>query len=477
MRKHFQTKHKAALSRRRILLVNPPVYDFRFEWAQWHQPIGLLQLAAYLIKKRKDVRLVDCLYTEKGERLPKKKLIGQEQEIEGYKFHKWHFGLSLEKLDSQISRLIEEDWIPAEVYVTTLNSIWWEGARDVIKHINQLLPKAKISLGGAYPIIAPEHAEANSGAHKIRTQFPKAAKLVPDLSLYENAPYATGLFFYKTRPVIYKSTVTYEPRAASKVIKEIKEKMDLGVREFVFFDEEIRLADREKFGDLLDKIVKLETNAHFVLPGNISPEVITQDLAHKMQRAGVKRIYLRCEWRLEADKILYTTPLKEYERCVKALVEKGGFEPRTGSLAAMLVIGFPYEDLNAVGERLMQLGHIVGAVIPVPFQYVPGLHKGSIFDRALAQNGHFQPEHFNSKTFPMARLSGRKLEDYLEFTRLASLLNSKYRSETFDFLSESLASKMFRESIRTEGWNPFANVAEAAGVTEDESAQLPLLQH
>jgi hypothetical protein len=40
---------------KQVLLVSPPVYDFRLEWAQWQQPIGLLQIAAYLRSKKKDV--------------------------------------------------------------------------------------------------------------------------------------------------------------------------------------------------------------------------------------------------------------------------------------------------------------------------------------------------------------------------------------------------------------------------------------
>jgi len=58
----------------------------------------------------------------------------------------------------------------------------------------------------------------------------------------------------------------------------------------------IRLGDREKFGDLLDEIAEAELNVHFGLPGNISPQVITQGLARKTKTAHVTQIYLRCDW-------------------------------------------------------------------------------------------------------------------------------------------------------------------------------------
>jgi hypothetical protein len=33
---------------RRVLLFNPPVYDTRFPWSRWQQPVTLLQLATLL---------------------------------------------------------------------------------------------------------------------------------------------------------------------------------------------------------------------------------------------------------------------------------------------------------------------------------------------------------------------------------------------------------------------------------------------
>ena len=56
-------------------------------------------------------------------------------------------------------------------------------------------------------------------------------------------------------------------------------------------------------------------------------------------------------------------------------------------------------------------------------------------------------------------LVGRKRGDPLteeqrELYRLQRLLNSRYRSKRFDFLGSSLTARLFRQSIRTEGWKP-----------------------
>ena len=443
---------------KRVLLINPPVYDFRLDWSKWHQPTGLLQLGRFLLQENKDVRLIDCLHTERGKHLPRHK-IGTE-ETEGYTLHKWHFGQPLERIKSRIKGLSAEKWTPDTVFITCMNSVWWESARDTIKLLKELLPQAKIILGGTYPVVEPEHAVQYSGAHEVVTSnIPEVARLAPDLSLYEKIPYSAGVYFY-TCPGIHKPADKLMPRSPIEVIKEIKDKAQLGVREFVFFDEEIRPGDRDTFGKLLDEIAAADLDVHFVLAGNASPCLIDQNLARQLGRARVTQVYLRCDLRLGLSQNPYTTSLTEYERCTDALINTGGFKQREGNLAAMLVVGIPFEDLEAAGERLIRLAHIVGSVILVPFQYVPSLHRGPYFDRALSQDGSFSPEEFNSKLFLLARLSGKSFEEYMNLTRLAALLNSKYRSKTFDFLGQSMTARMFRESIRTKSWNPFRERGE-----------------
>jgi hypothetical protein len=341
-----------------------------------------------------------------------------------------------------------------------MNSVWWESARDTIKLLKELLPQAKIILGGTYPVVEPEHAVQYSGAHEVVTSnIPEVARLAPDLSLYEETPYSTGIYFY-TYPGIHKPADKLRPRSPNKIIKEIRDKAQLGVREFVFFDEEIRPSDCNVFGKLLDEIAVTDLDVHFVLAGNASPRLIDRSLARKLHRARVTQVYLRCDLQLGLSENPYATPLKDYERCTDALINAGGFGRREDGLAAMLVVGLPFEDLEVASERLIRLAHVVGSVLLVPFQYVPSLHRGQHFDWVLAQNGSFSPEKFNSKLFLLARLSGKSFEEYWELTRLAALLNSKYRSRTFDFLGQSLTARMFRESVRTEGWDPFREQAE-----------------
>lgn len=442
----------------RILLIVPPVYDIRFEWAKWHQSTGILQVGAWLRTQGKDVKLIDCLQTDKKQIQRHK--VG-EINIEHQLFNKWHYGITHNALKTKINALQTEGWQPDTVFVTTFNSIWWEASRDIITVLKKRLPQAQIVLGGAYPTVEPEHAAKNSGADLVVSgSITQARDLPPDLSLYTQVPPTTGIYFYESRTV-FESQARMNPRDPHSLITEICEKAKIGVREMLFFDEEIWPQDRDSLGEVLDRIADCHLDIRFVFPGNLSPCIMTDRLAQQMQRARVKQLYLRCDMQWRDDSVQYTAHLADYRKCMDALLQHGGFKPRQDELAAMLVVGLPYEDMEQISERLIHLAHIVGSVVLVPFQYVPGLHRGALFDSTFRADDSLSPEDYNGKFFPLARRSGKTFEDYMELTRLATLLNSKYHSKTFDFLGGSFAAKLFRTSIRSEAWNPFQENTES----------------
>jgi len=53
------------------------------------------------------------------------------------------------------------------------------------------------------------------------------------------------------------------------------------------------------------------------------------------------------------------------------------------------------------------------------------------------------------------RGSGHASEEQAELHRLQALLNHRLRGQWFDYLGDSFAARLFRESIRSGGWNPF----------------------
>src|SRR5215212_9937981 len=74
-------------------------------------------------------------------------------------------------------------FVPEEIKVTSLFTWAWKPVWEAIAFYKALFPKAKISLGGVYASLTPEHAK-QSGAHEIHSGLiPEAEDLLPDYSI------------------------------------------------------------------------------------------------------------------------------------------------------------------------------------------------------------------------------------------------------------------------------------------------------
>lgn len=456
----------------KILMVNPFVSDFRLPWAHWHQPTGLLQLSSFLKQNAIDIRLVDFLNAG-DKKIVKRKY--KTVERGDYSIPLWRFGLSSNTdLRNRIKKQLTHGWKPDVVFFTSLNSIWWEDIKETIEVSHELLPNTPIYLGGLYPTYELGHAKKNSGADFIVTNhITEITRCRLDLSLYQSPPKSTGIYFY------YKDQNDNQtPRPLHEILDEIKAKIELGVLEFAFFDEEIKPEDKPVFTEFLNLVVRNEIKTKFVLLGNISAKNIDKKLATKMKSAGVRKIYLKCNLNFN-EKDYFADSLEDYQKCMRHLINDANYKLGIDDIAAMLVIGIPFEDLKTVTKRVINLAHIVRSVIPIPFQYVPSIHNNFTFGLDPSLNGgnpirkhitkHLNsPEKLNGKIYPFAEMSGYNFEEYMELTRLTALLNSKYRGATFDFLGDSFTAKKFRESIRTKGWNPFKDRDEIGTIFIDD---------
>jgi hypothetical protein len=74
-------------------------------------------------------------------------------------------------------------FIPDEIKVTSLFTWSWRPVWEAVGFYRALFPKAKVSLGGVYASLTPDHAR-QSGAHEVHTGLIKEAEdLMPDYSL------------------------------------------------------------------------------------------------------------------------------------------------------------------------------------------------------------------------------------------------------------------------------------------------------
>lgn len=443
----------------RVLLINAPAVDLRLPWARWHQPTGLLQIGAALQKHGCDVRFLDCLQSSQGKRISRRKV--DTVQVEGYKLNLWRFGVLWGHLAKSLRFFKKEGWIPDLVFVSCFTTSWWQGAQGLIRRLKQMwLPGVPVILGGGYPTLEPKHATLNTLADVVVVgSVPEARAEVPQLELYgaDRIPRFAGVYLYQSQNVtdaIAEDGVV--PRLPAEVANDIAHKAELGVTEFAFFDEEIQLDQRDHFLEVLEAVIKHDLNVRFVAIGNISPLLIDDVVAHKMGQVGYRRVHLKCEVTHKRDGAVYDTPYEIHQACVAALHHEAGFKPRTDQLTAMLLVGNPYEDIEAVTERLIRLASIVGSVNLVQYQYSTGTAAGRMYESLISHdNGLLDLTALNCKLYPLARRTGTPYKHYVELTRLAALLNGKLRHKTFDFLDKGIVARAIQTGIRKRMWDPF----------------------
>ena len=160
----------------------------------------------------------------------------------------------------------------------------------------------------------------------------------------------------------------------------------------------------------------------------------------------------------------------DYQKCVNSL-HKAGFRPRSDEIGAAVLVGLPKEELPSLIQRIVKLSSVVGSVHLVPYQFTPQTVEGKKYEKWVSRrNGHLDITNFNGRLFPLARLAGKTFDDYLEITPMVALLNSKFRSCTFDFLGESITGQMVRKSLSEGLWRP------SLPLEEDNQIQLTVAE-
>jgi hypothetical protein len=175
---------------RRILLLNPPVYDAQY-WARWSQPAGLLRISTLLKQKGYQVNLIDCMETdEKGlvRKTRRKREDGTPDFVQRDDVTKpiYHFGLPWAEVETHMRALPEP---PDEIWIGSIMTYWWQSTRDAVSLARHVFSSAHILVGGIYPTLAPEHAAERLGADLVMVgEISEASNQWTDFDLYDRKP-------------------------------------------------------------------------------------------------------------------------------------------------------------------------------------------------------------------------------------------------------------------------------------------------
>ncbi len=407
----------------KILLVNPPIYDFA-AYDFWLKPYGLLSIAGYL-RGGAEFVLFDYL-----NRLHP--FVAGRKEIQSDKWKRGRF--YCKKVTSppcleQIPRSFRRFGLPRSmfqnflteqqpcdfVFVQTMMTYWYKGVWEVIEDIRRFWPKAKIILGGNYVTLCCSHAQQLGADFLVRDAdlqpLWEYLNIAPDLKqaalweayekldvgvlkLSDGCPFSCT---YCSVPKIYSK---FKVRPPERSLAELQFLVECGVENIAFYDDALLFEAEKVLIPFLDKVLKCEIKVNFHTPNAINARFITSELAELMVRAGFKTFYLGFEsvslqWQQRTGSKISSG---ELEQAVKHLISAGA-EP--ANITAYQILGHPHGDIQEL-EKSMRFTNSLGIRgMLADFSPILGTPDGEYCSRWVDMN---EPLFHNKTAFTIIQL-------------------------------------------------------------------------
>jgi hypothetical protein len=407
----------------KILLVNPPIYDFA-AYDFWLKPAGMLRVAGFL-RGKADFRLFDYL-----DRLVR--FAEEQKEPESDQWGKGRFYYRqipvppvLEAIPRYfrrfgLPRILFTDFIAQDgpfdcVMVQTTMTYWYNGLQEVIEDVRKFQPQAKIILGGNYVTLCCEHArmlEADllvKGTNLeplweylgIRPDLQQPAlwevydKLnVGVLKLTEGCPFSCT---YCSVPKVYGK---FKPRSLDHSLGELELLCRLGVENVAFYDDALLFEANKVLIPFLSEVLKRNIRVNFHSPNALNTRFITKDLAELMVPAGFKTFYLGFEsastqWQQRTGSKVFS---EELEQATKYLIAAGA---ESANITAYQILGHPHIDIQELEASMRFVNSLGIRGMLADFSPIPGTPDGEYCRKWIDLD---EPLMHNKTAFPIILL-------------------------------------------------------------------------
>ncbi len=452
----------------RILLVNPPIYDFS-AYDFWLKPYGLLRAAGFL-RGQADFALFDFL-DRLDARVPPgnyradrwgrgeffSRPAAKPQIFNAIPRRFYRFGLPREEFRNSLAQNERYDF----ALIQTGMTYWYLGVKEVIEDLRARDPNTKIVLGGVYATLAAAHARTLGADLVIEgtdlARLWRFLALAPDeraLPLWDLYPrlqtgvlkLADGCPFrctYCSVPQVYPR---FHPRPLERSLAELELVRQCGAGHIAFYDDALLYRPKEILQPFLAEVLRRRIDVDFHTPNALNARFIDRELAELMVRAGFKNFYLGFEsaafgWQKKTGGKIYSD---ELARAVSHLFAAGA-EPR--GLHAYLIVGHPGGDEQAV-EDSMRFAHGLGIrVMLSEFSPIPGTPDG---EQARRWADLEEPLWHNKTAFAALRLGA------VEINRLKGLVGELNRRLAGDPAAREISASGLRPpGIATLPLSPF----------------------
>lgn len=408
---------------KKILLVNPPIYDF-VAYDFWLKPYGLLTVAGSL-RGKAELKLFDYLdrlhpfMAEHAEcasdgwgrgRFYSEKIAAPAclEKIPRY-FHR--FGLPRELFTDFLKQNGPFDF----ALVQTMMTYWYPGVAEVIEDIRKLSPKTKVILGGNYATVCPEHAQKlgpdlivhGSELHGL-WDYPG---IEPDLNqpplweAYDRLETAVlkisdGCPFSCTYCSVPKVYGKFKPRNLAHALAELKLLTELGAKNVAFYDDALLFNAQELLVPFLKKVLENNIKVNFHTPNALNARFLTKDLADLMVRAGFRTFYLGFEsastrWQEKTGNKVLSEELAD----AVANLKTAGADPHR--ITVYQILGHPYMDIQQLAESMHFVNSLGIRGMLADFSPIPGTPDGDYCSRWVNMT---EPLLQNNTAFPIITL-------------------------------------------------------------------------
>jgi len=404
----------------RILLVNPPIYDFA-AYDFWLKPYGMLSVAGYL-REKADFVLFDYLDRldpfMAGQEQLKSDLCGRGR----FYFEKITSPECLKNIPRHFRRFglprsLFGDFLKNEkpfdfVLVQTTMTYWYPGVREVIEDIRKFHPNAKIILGGNYVTLCSTHA-GNLGADFLvqgtnLEPLWKYLDIIPDLNqpalweIYKELKVgilklADGCPFSCTYCSVPKVYGKFKPRSLKHSLNELELLYRLGVENVAFYDDALLFEAETVLIPFLEKIIKNKIKINFHSPNALNARFVTSELAKLMVSSGFKTFYLGFEsassqWQKQTGSKVFSDELAQ---AVEKLLAAGA---DATNITAYQILGHPFIDIQEL-EESMRFVHSLGIHgMLADFSPIPGTPDGEYCRKWINID---EPLMHNKTAFPV----------------------------------------------------------------------------
>lgn len=397
----------------RVLLVQPPIYDFA-AFDLFVYPLGLLELGASLEAAGCRVTLVDALDrydlslnsivkptkppTFRGDgcgHFPRERIEPPAALAKiPRRFHR--FGLPAPTLRERIAAAGRPDLVG----ITCTMTYWYPGVREVVSHVRALFGDLPVVLGGVYATLCADHARANTGVDLViagRDPTPLLRELGLDSIQGPEAPLpAHHLLDHRESAALrtshgcpYRCTYcaahliagAFCRRPVDAVIRELTGLVRARRRRHVAFHDDALITGRgDAFIDLASRIKEqgLNSSAAFYSINGLNAAVLSGEVAGALRESGFRALRIGFETTdldLQARTGAKVTG-DDLARGLSNLFE-AGFSRR--EVGVYVLAGLPGQEADSIEETIRYV-NALGAQVRLA-EYAPVPHT-ALFDDA-----------------------------------------------------------------------------------------------